>query len=294
MTSDGYLTTDDGVRLYFQCIGKGPAALIVPNGPPFVDSFQTLSATHTIIAFDARNRGRSSRVTDPDRLNRALELEVDDIEAVRRYFDFETIDLLGHSYAAIIVVLYAMRHASRVGRIIQLAPPSPNGGITYPLEDPADAAVLQTVLERIGTLAAESSGDPEEQCRRFWNALRPLYVVNACDVSKLDGFQRCGLETERSAFQHFSTHLVPQLHALSLGPDRLAQVLTPVLTIHGRRDRSAPFAAGCAWVRGLPNARLLSVENAGHLPWIEAPEEVLDAAVTFLAGEWPAAAVEVF
>ena len=68
--------------------GKGPAALIVPNGPPFVDSFQTLSATHTIIAFDARNRGRSSRVTDPDRLNRALELEVDDIEAVRRYFDF--------------------------------------------------------------------------------------------------------------------------------------------------------------------------------------------------------------
>jgi hypothetical protein len=25
------------------------------------------------------------------------------------------------------------------------------------------------------------------------------------------------------------------------------------------------------------------------MPWIEAPEEVLDAAVTFLAGEWPAA-----
>jgi pimeloyl-ACP methyl ester carboxylesterase len=45
-------------------------------------------------------------------------------------------------------------------------------------------------------------------------------------------------------------------------------------------------------VRDLANARLLSVENAGHMPWIEAPEEVLDAAVTFLAGEWPAAAVE--
>jgi proline iminopeptidase len=289
MTRDGYLTTDDGVRLYFQCIGNGHAALIVPNGPPFVDSFQMLSATHTIIAFDARNRGRSTPVTDPDRLNRALELEVDDIEAVRRYFAFETIDLLGHSYAGVIVVLYAMRHASHVGRIIQLAPPSPNGGITYPLEDPADAAILQTVLDRIGTLAAESSGDPEEQCRRFWNALRPLYVVNADDVSKLDGFQRCGLETERSAFQYFSTYLMPQLHALSLGPDRLAQVLTPVLTIHGRRDRSAPYAAGCAWVRDLANARLLSVENAGHMPWIEAPEEVLDAAVTFLAGEWPAA-----
>jgi pimeloyl-ACP methyl ester carboxylesterase len=170
---------------------------------------------------------------------------------VRRYFAFETIDLLGHSYAGVIVVLYAMRHASHVGRIIQLAPPSPNGGITYPLEDPADAAVLQTVLERIGTLAAESSGDPEEQCRRFWNALRPLYVVNADDVSKLDGFQRCGLETERSAFQYFSTYLMPQLHALSLGPDRLARCSHPysrftadgIAALHMRRD--VPGCGAC-------------------------------------------------
>ena len=47
---------------------------------------------------------------------------------------------------------------------------------------------------------------------------------------------------------------------------------------------------GCA---SLPNARLVSVENAGHMPWIEKPAEVRSAIGTFLAGDWPAAAERV-
>jgi pimeloyl-ACP methyl ester carboxylesterase len=37
----------------------------------------------------------------------------------------------------------------------------------------------------------------------------------------------------------------------------------------------------------LPNARLLSVENAAHVPWIEAPELVFGAIRAFLDGAWP-------
>jgi pimeloyl-ACP methyl ester carboxylesterase len=40
----------------------------------------------------------------------------------------------------------------------------------------------------------------------------------------------------------------------------------------------------------LPNARLVTVENAAHVPWIEAPEKVFGSIETFLDGAWPEAA----
>jgi pimeloyl-ACP methyl ester carboxylesterase len=64
----------------------------------------------------------------------------------------------------------------------------------------------------------------------------------------------------------------------------------PVLVVHGINDRSAPYGAGRDWAALLPNARLLTVDNAGHVPWIEAPELVLGSIRTFLDGEWPALA----
>ena len=39
----------------------------------------------------------------------------------------------------------------------------------------------------------------------------------------------------------------------------------------------------------MANARLLTVENADHAPWIEAPEKVFGSIKAFLNGTWPEA-----
>ena len=75
--------------------------------------------------------------------------------------------------------------------------------------------------------------------------------------------------------------------------DDLAKVTCPVLTVHGRKDRSAPYGGGREWALVLPNARLVTIDNGGHAPWIEAPDIVFGAIDTFLDGEWPAAAERV-
>jgi len=292
-TTDGYLTTDDGVRLYFQRIGDAKRVLLVPNGPPLLDHLRPLAATRTVVAFDARNRGRSDRVTSSERLARSLDFEVEDVDAVRRHFGVNDLDLLGHSYNGIVVILYAMRFAPHTGRIVQISPSGPDGAVSYPLENPADAAVLEAILGRLAAFGKDAPSDPEERCRRFWEVLRPLYVVDPADVGRLDAFERCHLESERQAFEFLSTWLMPQFRSLALDSAALAAVHAPVLTIHGRRDRSAPYAAGREWAHRLPNARLLSVDNAGHMPWIEAPDPVLGAMQTFLQGEWPATTVQV-
>jgi pimeloyl-ACP methyl ester carboxylesterase len=43
----------------------------------------------------------------------------------------------------------------------------------------------------------------------------------------------------------------------------------------------------------LPHARLVTVDNAAHVPWIEAPEAVFGAIKTFLNGAWPETAQKV-
>jgi pimeloyl-ACP methyl ester carboxylesterase len=61
----------------------------------------------------------------------------------------------------------------------------------------------------------------------------------------------------------------------------------PVLIIHGTKDRNAPYGGGRDWARAFPNARLLTVENAAHVPWVEAPELVFGSIKAFLDGRWP-------
>jgi hypothetical protein len=61
----GYLTTGDGVRLFFQQIGNGPKPVVIPNGFHMIDDFQCLSEDRTLIVYDLRNRGQSDHVSDP-------------------------------------------------------------------------------------------------------------------------------------------------------------------------------------------------------------------------------------
>src|SRR4030095_6970712 len=57
--SDGYLTTTDGTRLYFERLGTGEPTVVIPNGSYLVDDFSRLAERRTLIVYDPRNRGRS-------------------------------------------------------------------------------------------------------------------------------------------------------------------------------------------------------------------------------------------
>ncbi len=50
------------------------------------------------------------------------------------------------------------------------------------------------------------------------------------------------------------------------------------------------IAAARAWTEALPDARLLLLSDADHLPWVEQPERFTAAVGEFFNGEWPRAA----
>ncbi|MDP4822738.1 MAG: alpha/beta hydrolase [Aestuariivirgaceae bacterium] len=71
-----------------------------------------------------------------------------------------------------------------------------------------------------------------------------------------------------------------QNDALTIRPDRwkdLEAITCPSLLLWGRDDRYSPGTDGLRMSAAMPNARFVELEDVGHLPSLEAPEEMADA-----------------
>ena len=287
---DGYVTTDDGLRLFYRRAGDSPEIVLFLNGVTTAEDFAPVAVGRSIVFIDSRNRGRSDAVRDVSQIERGIHHEVDDLEACRRHFGVDRVDIIGFSYGGVSAALYAMTHAARTRRVVLLGAMAADQRRQYapPLSNADDT--LQQALAALGELMKEqATSDPIEFCHRFWAIINPIYVVNPADVSKLT-FARCDAPNERNFMPTLMGHILPSISKLTLTDDDFARVTAPVLVIHGNKDRSSPYGAGRDWARQLPNARLLTIDNAAHVPWIEAPDLVFGSLATFFAGGWPAAA----
>jgi pimeloyl-ACP methyl ester carboxylesterase len=66
--------------------------------------------------------------------------------------------------------------------------------------------------------------------------------------------------------------------------DRLHEVQAPALVLVGDRDELTPPFLAERLAAGLPNAELVILRGAGHLPMVEQPRQVADAVQRFLDG----------
>jgi pimeloyl-ACP methyl ester carboxylesterase len=288
-STEGFVRTDEGYRLYFAAYGAGQPLLVVPNGIYLRGDFERLAERRTVVFYDVRNRGRSDALSGAA-IERGIHHDVDDLDAVRRSFHADRVDVLAHSYIATMPVLYALKYPAGVNRIVQIGPMPPYHGREYPAELKCEDETFRNVLARLAQLEGErSTTDPEEFCRKFWTLLRPLYVADPSSSDKVR-WERCAEPNERGAMKYWMRSLLPSIQGLNLTEDQLQTIDRPVLIVHGRKDRSSPYGGGRDWARSLGNARLVTVAEAAHAPWIEAPDLVCDAIETFLDGEWPDAA----
>lgn len=283
------LRTDDGVGLYFEKLGEGKQLVLVPNGIYLREDFARFAnGDRALVFYDVRNRGRSDAVTDPAKLVRGVHQDADDIDAVRRHFGAAKVDLIGHSYVGMTVALYAMKYPEHVGRVLQLGAIQADAKKKYAPPLSFADEVLRDAYAKMGAMEKErASMSPEAFCRKFWDVLRPIYVADPAFADRVR-WERCELPLETAFMAYFMRYLVPSMQNTTLTAEDYARAVAPVLAIHGKKDRSAAYGGGREWALLLPNARLLTIENAAHAPWIEAPDVVYPAIETFLAGAWPA------
>jgi pimeloyl-ACP methyl ester carboxylesterase len=285
----GWVAGPDGVRLYYEKIGSGPTTIIVPGRLFLARDLAPLGKRHTLILYDMRNRGRSSRVEDGRLLT--IQKDVEDLEAVRRHFRVGRFVPVGYSYLGFMVVLYAMDHPGRVERVVQLSPVPRKFGTEYPasLTHTDSVPVIDSAtVGRIDSL--ERSAWAAEHPREFCEESRRVFEVRLVgDPSKAAGLMDpCDMPNEWpvNLERHFGHHFAA-VQRLDVPKESVARVRAPVLTIHGTWDRNAPYAAGREWALTLPNARLITVERAAHQVTADAPEVVIPAIDAFVGGRWP-------
>jgi pimeloyl-ACP methyl ester carboxylesterase len=280
--SEGSVTAADGTRLHFEVIGDAPQVVLVPNGTYLIDDLAPLAEHRRLAFYDPRNRGKSDAAAGGGVLQ-----DVEDMRAVAVQLATSPVDVIAHSFAGLLAVLYAKAWPQGVRRGVLIAPLGPYPDREYPPSLMNRDETFARVMRDLGTLFPQRAAwSPEEFCEKIWAVLGALYVTNAGDAGRIR-WGRCGLENERNGLRYFQEVTLPSIRALALTPDDVAAIDVPVLVVHGTKDRSAPYGGGREWATMLPNARLLAIEGGGHAPWIEAPERVLPAIESFLNGEWP-------
>lgn len=297
--NDGYVTTDDGVELFYQKIGNSQSTVIIPNALYLYEDFKYLVADHTLIFYDLRNRARSSEVSESSKLSKGILHDVEDLETIRKHFGKDKVHVIGHSYLGLMVLLYATIYPDHVGRIVQIGPMQFNLTTTYPkhltwneetpIPDPKD-------MEELAKLEANGYhlSNPKKYSRKWWSTIRSVYVTNLEDTVKIfSEIDKYPNEWATHQMKHLTENIVPSIQSLEINSDQFAKCTIPVLTIHGKKDRVVPYGAGREWVFNLSSAQLVTIDNGGHMPWIESPTIVFPAIRIFLNGNWPEQAEEI-
>jgi pimeloyl-ACP methyl ester carboxylesterase len=288
---EGFVVADDGARLFYRMVGTGRPVVIIPGGLFLERDLARLGEGRTLVFYDMRNRGRSETLTDSSRVS--IGHDVRDLDAVRRHVGAEQVTLVGWSYLGMMVMRYAAAHPERVSRIVQIGPVAREFQTRFPdsltARDPAPVPDSASVAE-LARLRAEGlvEREPRAFCEAEYRLTRARLVGDPKLIERVPDLCVFPNEWPSVRDRHFFWLFSSTFRDPAPAWDRFAELRLPVLVIHGTQDRNAPYGAGREWASHLPDARLVTVPGAAHLPWLDAPDTVFPAIERFLTGGWPA------
>jgi pimeloyl-ACP methyl ester carboxylesterase/ketosteroid isomerase-like protein len=272
---EGFITTPDGVKLHYRKTGSGPT-IIVPLEFLLWDEMSKLADRATVIAYDLRSRGRSTKTEAI-----SIQNDVKDLETVRKYFNVDRFTPVGFSYLGMMVALYAREHPERIEKLVQVAPLAMTSA-ERAATPAGDGSPPKELVERRDSMLKSGAidSDPRAFCEVDAKVFAYALVGNPSRADRIP--VHCELENEWPKNVWHTFKLLQSGEPLALTAKDFANVTAPVLVIHGTADRTAGYAGGVTWSKSWPTAKLVTVEGAAHGVLFEEPETVLAAIRKFL------------
>jgi 3-oxoadipate enol-lactonase len=258
----GVRTVSDllGVRiaaapLHWERTGSGPPVLLIMglglSGGAWWRTVPVLARGLEVITFDNRGVGRSRALFHAYTTEAMSEDAVSVLDAA----GVESAHVYGISLGGMVAQQLALRHPDRVRSLVLGATHAGGPQLHWP-----DVEVLEFLRKRLRMRPEEGAWSSVafnygERCR----SEHPERIAEAIA-------QRLAHPFPEAAYR-------AQLWAAALHDcyGRLDRIVAPTLVVHGRHDRMIPIENGRVLAERIPGARLIEVEECGHLYPTEAP-----------------------
>lgn len=280
---DGFIDIEGGA-LFYTTKGAGEAIVVLHGGPgfdhrQFLPFIWELAADYRVILFDQRGTGHSSAPIDAESIS--IETFIADIERVREKFGISRMNLLGHSWGAILAMHYALRHPENLKSLVLCSTAASVESFAemranYEADrDPRDAETLQNMYASEEFL----KGNPEAW-ERFWRVFFKPYFKDQSLVEKMD------LRFEENTIKNCNLvagHILRSVGEFDLHSD-LSAIRCPTLVVHGEAD-PMPVAYARRIHQSIPGSELVELPDSGHWIFVDATQAFTRAVVRFLAGQ---------
>jgi pimeloyl-ACP methyl ester carboxylesterase/DNA-binding CsgD family transcriptional regulator len=203
-------------------------------------------------------------LSDRDGFEPSLENDVAQLVAVLDHAGIERAHLIGYSYGAPPVAMFAVRYPQRVERL-----------------------VFYSAFARGAAVSSREAHEALKQVIRLdWGvgsrALASRLVPNASsqDLAWFDRFQR------RATSARTAVWLLDHRWTLDVR-DLLPSVRAPTLVLHNSDDRAVPLSAGEEIAALVPGAQLRVLDGNEHDPFIRDSGSVVEEILAFVEGRDP-------
>jgi len=270
-TNGSFIRLSNGFTHYELCGPDNGQPVVLVHGfsvPYFIfdPTFDFLiSEGFRALRYDLFGRGFSER----PHVKYKIDLFVGQLKELLDALEFKQVNLIGLSMGGAIASTFTVNFPERVRTLILIDPV----GIRHmPFSWTYKAAILPGVSELIlGMVSTDRM--VQSIASGFFNAEHVKMFQNQCRAQmQYRGFKRAILSTIRNQ----TVDGFPKIY------QRLGKLGTPVLLIWGRNDQTLPLEQSRDILSAVPRTEFHIIENCGHIPHYEKPEEVNSILADFL------------
>jgi proline iminopeptidase len=268
----------NGLKLWYKVSGDGPVCILPtpgwgPSSELYFPDLTPLEEMFTMVYLDTRGSGRSQH---PELNEYTMSNFVADIEGLRSHLGVETMWLMGHSAGGSMILNYAFGYRDRVAGLVLVDAPvgdtSKGNERMERMQLRKDEPWFDAAFRAFGQMPTT-----QEEFEAHNRAIMPFFFSSIENLARnRDVFDRTSLSFHATQGQGQSDGSSADLASCLPG------IKIPTLIIVGIDDFICTLSAAEYLHREIACSKLLVIENAGHFPWLEQPEQFFGGMRAFL------------
>ncbi len=283
-----FFVETNGAKLFCSVLGEGSPVIVLHGGPGLSQGYlrphmDKLSEVCQVIYYDQRGGGNSQGDFSEEKIN--LAVAVEDLDAVRRELGCKTVSIMGHSWGGLLAMLYAAAHPEAVDKLVLIDSMTASSDDFSPCVEEWGRRLAPYLeeLETIETSDAYLAGDPDTAVH-FFNTIFGPYCARMDHVKRL--YFRASEETNRNWIRTYAIFRDTFFSKPFDFHDELKRISCDTLIVHGDRDLILLSSAE-QLQKSIPGSKLAVIEECGHFPFVEKPEELFSILNAFLYFQKP-------